>query len=176
MDQSQITRFTNLWTKTQNSVLGFICASITNFADAEDVLQKVSTVAVLKFESFDGDQQAFAVWSIAIARFEILRHWRDRATDRHDYVADSIGHIAQAFEEIAPEFDERRQALAQCRKQLANRTREVLEKRHGEGLKTAAIANELGLTPGNVSVILNRAYRKLRQCVEGRLRVGMDAS
>ena len=178
MDQTQITRFTNLWTQSQNSVFAVICSSITNFDDAEDVLQKVSTVAVSKFENFerDGDVRAFTGWSIAIARFEILRYLRDRGTDRHEYVAESIGHVAQAFEDISPEFDDRRHALAHCRQLLTGRTRDVLEQRYGEGNKTGVIAQRMGLKPGNVSVILNRAYRKLRDCVDGRLAAGSDRS
>jgi RNA polymerase sigma-70 factor (ECF subfamily) len=149
VDNAQVTRFATLWTQAQTSVFAVISATVTNFADAEDVLQRVS--------------------SIAIARFEILRHFRDRATDRHEYIAESLEQIARAFEEIAPEYDDRREALAQCLQQLKGRSRDVLEKRYGEGLKTGVIAKQLGLTAGIVSVILNRTYRKLRECVDGRL-------
>lgn len=171
MDYAQVTRFTTLWTQAQRSVFAFISASVTNFADAEDVLQKVSTVAVSKFDEFseDGGLAEFVAWTIAIARFETLRHLRDRGTDRHEFVAESIGHLAEAFEEIAPEYEARREALAVCMSQLSGRPREVLEKRYGLGLKTGVIAQMLGLSAGNVSVILNRAYRRLRECVDSRL-------
>ncbi len=171
MEHAEVTRFTTLWTQAQTTVLAVISAMITDFADAEDVLQKVSMVAVSKFDAFepDGDRNAFVAWTIAIARFEVLRHLRDRATDRHQYIAESLGQIAEAFEEIAPEYDRRREALSRCMKQLKGRSREVLEKRYGDGLKTGVIAKLMGLTAGNVSVILNRTYRKLRECVNGRL-------
>lgn len=178
MDQSQITRFTSLWTQSQNSVFAAICAAITNFADAEDVLQKVSTIAVTKFDNFaaDGDVRAFTAWAIAIARFEILRHLRDQGKDRHEFVAESLGQLENAFKEIAPEFEQRREALAHCRSQLKGRSFDVLENRYGKGLKTGAIAETMGLTPGNVSVILNRAYQQLRKCVERRMSMGADVS
>jgi RNA polymerase sigma-70 factor (ECF subfamily) len=171
VDNAQVTRFATLWTQAQTSVFAVISATVTNFADAEDVLQRVSSIAVSKFDDFDidGDAKAFVAWAIAIARFEILRHFRDRATDRHEYIAESLEQIARAFEEIAPEYDDRREALAQCLQQLKGRSRDVLEKRYGEGLKTGVIAKQLGLTAGIVSVILNRTYRKLRECVDGRL-------
>lgn len=174
MKQSQVSRFATLWTQAQTSVFAVISATVTNFADAEDVLQKVSAVAVSKFEEFDadGDAKGFVGWTVAIARYEILRYLRDRATDRHEYIAESLGQFAQAFEEIAPEFYERRKALAECMKRLKRRSRDVLAKRYGEGLKTGVIAELLGLTAGNVSVILTRTYRELRECVEERLAVG----
>jgi hypothetical protein len=37
MDQAQLTRFVSLWTQAQTSVFAVISATITNFADAEDV-------------------------------------------------------------------------------------------------------------------------------------------
>jgi RNA polymerase sigma-70 factor, ECF subfamily len=178
VEHAQVTRFTTLWTQAQTTVFAVISATITDFADAEDVLQKVSLVAISKFDAFeaDGDVSAFVAWTIAIARFEILRHLRDRATDRHEYIAESLGQIAEAFSDIAPEYGGRREALAQCMKQLKGRPRDVLEKRYGEGLKTGVIAELLGLTAGNVSVILNRTYRKLRQCIDGRLAAEPGAS
>ncbi len=176
MDHAEVARFTTLWTQGQTTVFAVISATITNFTDAEDVLQKVSMVAISKFDNFeaDGSVNAFIAWTIAIARFEILRYLRDRATDRHEYIAESLGQIAEAFSEIAPEYDGRREALAQCMKQLKGRSRAVLEKRYGEGLRTGVIAKLLGLTAGNVSVILNRTYRKLRECVDGRIAAEPD--
>lgn len=157
-------------------MFAFISATVTNFADAEDVLQKVSKVAVTKFGEFsaNGELSEFVAWTIAIARFEVLQHLRAVSTDRHSFVADALPQLAAAFEEVAPELDARREALATCATKLSGRSRDVVEKRYGEGLKTGAIASALGLTPGNVSVILNRAYKSLRECVE--LRVAAEGS
>ena len=155
-----------------------ISSTVTNFSDAEDVLQKVSTIAVSKFEAFDrdGDVAAFTGWTIAIARYEILRHLRDRGADRHEYIAESVDQIVDAFADIGPECDDRREALSECMSLLQGRPRDVLEKRYGEGLKTGVIAKLLGITTGNVSVILNRTYRKLRECVDNRLATGVDTA
>lgn len=175
MDHQQVTRFTQLWTQTQSSVLAFISATVTSFPDAEDLLQRVAGIAVSKFDEFDptGDANAFTGWTIQMARFEVLRFLRDRATDRHCFFAESLGDIAEAFTELAPEFDDRRHALGECLKDLRGRSRDVLARRYGEGLKTARIAESMGLSPGNVSVILNRTYKALRQCIE--LRLGTEA-
>ena len=69
MEHAEVTRFTSLWTQAQTSVFAVISATVTNFADAEDVLQKVSTIAVSKFDDFEtnGDANAFAAWATAIA-------------------------------------------------------------------------------------------------------------
>ena len=176
MDHQQITRFTALWTQTQSSVLAFIASSVTNFADAEDLLQRVASVLVSKFDKFDerGDANAFAGWAIQTAKFEILDYLRSQKSDRHQFLAESVDALADAFQGLAPEFDSRRHALGECLKEVQGRSREVLEKRYGEGLKTAKIASLLELSPGNVSVILNRTYKSLRKCIDSRL--AMEAS
>ena len=171
MESEQVERFTLLWTQTQTSVLAFVSASVTNFTDADDILQKVAGVAVRKFDQFDsdGDTLAFTGWVINIARYEVLMFLRQHATDRHRFFAESVEQIADAFVDMAPEVDRRRHALAHCVKELSTRPREVLDKRYGQGLGTGQIAELMGLSPGNVSVILNRTYKALRACIEARL-------
>ncbi|MEM7454320.1 MAG: sigma-70 family RNA polymerase sigma factor [Planctomycetota bacterium] len=171
MENNQVARFTALWTQTQSSVLAYIATTVTNFADAEDVLQKVAGVAVNKFDQFDltGDSRAFTCWAIRIAKFEVLNYLRSKSTDRARPLIDSLDTIADAFETLAPQMDDRRHALAECMKQMQGRTKEVLVRRYGDGMKTSRIAESMKLSPGNVSVILNRAYKSLRNCIDSRL-------
>jgi len=171
VETEQVERFTKLWTQTQTSVLAFIASTVTSFSDADDILQKVAGVAVRKFDQFDveGDSSAFTGWTINIARYEVLMFLRQHSTDRHQFFADSIDQIADAFTDIAPEADQRRHALAHCLKELSDRPREVLDKRYGEDLGTGKIAEQMGLSAGNVSVILNRTYKALRACIDARL-------
>ncbi len=168
MDDQEIMRFTTLWARAQPSVFAFISSAITNFADAEDVLQQVAASSVRKFSEYDASRP-FLNWSIGVARLEILRHLRDKATDRHQFVAEAIEHIAQAFETLAPELEARGGALSECMKHVEGRQRDVLTRRYSEGLSMAAIAQSLGLTSGNVSVILHRTIRKLRECIDGKM-------
>lgn len=168
MDDRHVTRFTTLWTKAQPTVFAFVSSAIVNFADAEDVLQRVAGAAVQKFEEYD-DSRPFLNWVIGIARFEVLRYLRDSATDRHRYVAESLPHIAEAFETIHSDLDARRKALSECLKGIQGQHRDILEMRYAEGMKSGRIAEALGTTSGNISVILNRIYRRLRNCIELRL-------
>lgn len=171
METEQVERFTFLWTRTQTSILAFVASSVTSFPDAEDILQKVAGVAVRKFDQFDsdGDSSAFTGWVINIARYEVLMFLRQHGSDRHRFFAESVEQIADAFVDMAPTFDGRRHALSRCLKKLGAQPREVLDKRYGEGLGTGQVAELMGLSPGNVSVILNRTYKTLRACIESRL-------
>lgn len=168
MNNAQVAKFTMLWTEAQPSVFAMISATVRNFADSEDIRQKVASIAVAKFNEYD-ESRPFGPWVIGIAHYEVLKYLRAQGTDRHEFVAESLNEIAAAFETVSPELHERRHALVQCVKLLQGRSRDVLMKRYADGLKTGAIAKLMGLTPGNVSVILNRAYEKLRNCVDKRI-------
>jgi RNA polymerase sigma-70 factor (ECF subfamily) len=168
MKAEEVTRFTTLWAQAQPSLSAFISSTITDFADAEDVLQKTAAAAVKKFDQYD-PERPFLPWLIGIARFEILRHLRDSASGRLHYVSNVLPDIAAAFEDIAPELDDRRAALSSCLEHVRGRSRDVLQERYGQGKKTGAIAESLGLSPNNVSVILNRVYRSLRDCIQRRI-------
>ena len=164
MQNDEATKFTTHWIHAQPTVFAFVSSALSNYSDAEDVVQKVATVAIAKFDDYD-ESRPFVNWIIGFARFEILRHLRDRGTDRHEFVADSLQNLVAAFREIAPELDDRRRALSTCLEQLEGRSREVLEKRYGDGLKTGAIAESMGLAANSVSRILKRAYDALRDCI-----------
>ena len=168
MNQDEIVRFTALWTKAQPSVFALISATITNFSDAEDILQKVAAVAIEKFAEYD-QSRSFIGWALGIARYEVLRYLRDRTSDKHQFIADSLNQITDAFSAIQPELDARREALSDCLERVEGRSRRVLQMRYAEEKKSGAIAKELGISSTNVSVILNRTYRSLRNCIEARL-------
>ncbi len=164
MKNDEATRFTTHWIHVQPTVFAFVSSTLGNYSDAEDVVQKVATIAIAKFADYD-ESKPFVNWVIGIARFEILRHLRDNRSDRHKFIADSLGEIVQSFEDIAPELDARRRALSACVDQVQGRAREVLEKRFADGLKTGAIAATMGLAANSVSRILNRTYGVLRECI-----------
>lgn len=171
MDEARNTQFTMLWAHAEPSLFAFISAGVGNYADAEDVLQRVAVAAVRKFRDYD-ECKPFVAWAIGIAKFEILGYLRGKSTDRHRFVADSLEHVVRGFEAIASELEERRDALADCLKRVQTQWQVVLEKRYSEGMSVAAIAEQMKLTEDNVSVMLHRARAALRKCIDGKLNTG----
>ncbi len=171
MDPKQVTLFATMWTKAQPTIFAFVSATITDFNDAEDILQKVAAVAIEKFHQYD-TSKPFDNWAIGIARFEVLKYLRKRGSDRHAFTTDSLNRIAEAFATIQPELDSQRHALAHCLKRVNGRSLKILELRYANGLKSGKIASILGISSGNVSVILNRTHRRLRKCIEIQLAAG----
>lgn len=169
MDSEQAVEFTRLWTRVQPNVFSYIASTVRNLSDAEDVLQCVAAAAVRKFEDYE-PERPFIAWVIGIARFEILNYLRSHTSDRHDLMDEEfLAKVAGAYEAIHDELDDRRHALKSCILLLKGRAREVVTHRYFRMLKTGAIAELLGLSPGHVSVILNRSYKQLRHCIEKRI-------
>ncbi len=63
-----------------------------------------------------------------------------------------------------------RSALHACIDGLEDKARDALRLRFAEGLPRGAIARRLALTSHGVKSLLQRSYRRLRICVERRLR------
>jgi RNA polymerase sigma-70 factor, ECF subfamily len=166
MSRDSATEFAKLWTRVQPNVFAYVSATIRSFQDAEDVLQNVAVTAIRKFAQYDPDRP-FVPWIIGIARIEVLKYLRARGNDQHELVdEDLLVALAGACERTFPELDLQRAALAQCLPKLKGRMREVVERRYGQGMKTGMIAEAMDLAPGYVSVVLNRAYRHLRECID----------
>jgi len=160
--------FDELWARSQPGVFAYICATVPSFHDATDIMQAVALTAADKFPAYD-PARPFTAWVIGIARYEVLRFLRARGAERLLTMdEDLLNKLAEATERQLSTREPRHDSLTDCVEQLGDRPREVIRLRYEQGLKTAAIAEELGTTPAYVSIMLNRAYKKLRRCIEMR--------
>ena len=100
-DQEQ---FTRCWTQAQPLVASYIGALVTDFRDAEDLLQEVAVICLRKFPDYD-PQRPFAAWALGIARLEALRLRRTHARSRVLFNGELLDQIALACEELAPEME-----------------------------------------------------------------------
>lgn len=171
MNQSE--RIAQLWTKAYPTVAGYVSSVVTDFHEAEDLLQSVAVAVVRKFDTYD-TTRPFTAWAVGIARTEVLRHRRQRATDKHVFADDLVECVAAAYEQMADELDDRRWALAECLQRVAGRSRRALRLRYVENLKPSAMAPRMDMTVGAVRVLLHRIREALRQCIEHRLAPGEE--
>lgn len=156
------------WTKAQPKVAGYISSLIPNFHQAEEVLHQVAAILVRKFDQYD-TSQPFAAWAMGIARLEVLKHRRNQVTDRHVFSDAMVERVETAYSGMADQLDARREALAECFKEVEPRGRQALRLRYVEDLKPARIAEQIDMTPGSARVYLHRIRAALRACVERRL-------
>jgi RNA polymerase sigma-70 factor (ECF subfamily) len=168
MNEAQTEQFAMLWVKAQPTLAAFIRSLLHDFHQTEDVLQRVAVTLVRKFDQYDASRP-FAAWAIGVAKFEVLYYRRERATDRHVFNDEIVDQIALGYQRFAAEADPFREALERCLQQLDGRSKTAVELRYANGLKSPAVAREMGLSPGAVRMLLCRVRQSLRDCIEQRV-------
>ena len=168
-DPETIQRMTIEWTRAQPSVGRFIRSFVRDRGQAEDLLQEVALVIVDRFETYEPDLP-FIGWALGIARRAVLAHLRSVYANPRVEFSDAIDRVADAFERLDPQAEAMKDSLAYCIGNVRGRSRQALVLRYTSGLELKQIAERLGMTAGNVGVLLHRVRANLRECVERRLK------
>ena len=168
MQPDQAEQFAALWTASQWAISAFIRTLITDYQQADEVLQRVAVALVRKFDQYD-QARPFAAWAIGVAKYEVLYFRRERATDKHLFGDDIVEQIASRYEVLVEEADPLRDALKYCLDRLEGRSKRVIELRYRRGLASAVIADEMDLSAGAVRMLLCRVRETLRRCIERRI-------
>lgn len=163
-DMNSTQQLTLLWTDAQPAVFSYILSLVKDFTDAEDILQKVALAVVNKFETYD-PQYSFQGWAFGIARNQTRTFQRGLYKDKHVFSDEMVDLLGETYEEMETELSQYSEKLMQCVQKVEGRAKTVLSMRYQDEQKTGAIAKQLGLSPGNVSVILNRAHQFLKNCM-----------
>ncbi len=138
---------------------------------ADDLLQEVSSVLWEKFDQYD-TAKPFRNWALGVARLESLKQRQRLARSREVLSPSTIDALAGTTAELAGELDDRAEHLRGCVKQLSEKTRQVLRLRYWDTLPFRQIAEKLGRSVASLEMLLVRARRQLRQCVERKLAHG----
>src|SRR5712691_4894594 len=165
------------------NLMRFALLQLRERSVAEDAVQEALLAAVQGAERFAG-QSSVRTWLIGILKHKIIDHIR-RAAREHTIEppeseggSDDLeaffandGHFMEPPGEWAsPEraLEERRffEALERCLQTLPKNTAAAFMMRELDGLETAEICKELGISPSNCWVMLYRARMSLRTCLE----------
>ncbi|MEM9802532.1 MAG: sigma-70 family RNA polymerase sigma factor [Planctomycetota bacterium] len=115
------------------------------------------------------DERSTARYLRTIARHLFLKSLRRLDRDPPQLDLEAADDVWAEFQEDAggvPYLD----ALRRCLHGVQGRARVALDLRYSDNLGRAAIARQLKITESGVHSILVRARRRLRECVERRLR------
>jgi RNA polymerase sigma-70 factor (ECF subfamily) len=76
--------FLRLFSRFEGNLRAFVASLIPTWDGVDEVLQESSVVLWRKFDQFDsqGEESSFLDWAFMIARYEVLKYRRRRATDR----------------------------------------------------------------------------------------------
>lgn len=159
--------FIALLTKHEPVIRATIHAVIRRPEDVDEVMQAVSLVAWRKFDSVT-NADGFAKWACVIARYEILKFQRARATDRFQLDEDLVEKLTEEGAEEIPARSQRIIHLEACLKRLPEQRRELVMQAYEPGCSIKDLARELGKSKDGLYQLLRRIRLELKRCVEKR--------
>ncbi len=148
--------------------------------DVLDVVQDAFFSAYRHLERFETDRP-FLPWLRQILRNRVLNLLRDRAVERSRPLAMVDAALAEAAQTAVHDDGDggdggeangdgrELAAMRHCLDGLEAKARELLDRRHVQGMAVKDIAQAIGRSPGSVSMLLMRIRSTLSACVQRRL-------
>lgn len=173
MSDSRQKEFVSLLTEHQMALRCFILSMLPGCADAADILQDTNVVLWEKMDTYEPGTN-FRAWAFTVARYKVLKYRdREKRDGRVTLSEEMLDVIEEKRREIRPEFLESKlAALTQCLAALNVSERAIIRSRYGDRVAEA----DSEILGGSLRVTLCRIRRKLRDCIEKRIRLkGLEA-
>ncbi len=155
-------------------LLAYARSLLGNYGEAEDAVQEAMLVVMKKFSQFREGTSMLA-WCRSIVRLEVLRMLQKRQRERSltERLLDDAVHAA--FDEfqtvrLREDAESWHTALEHCIERVPDRGRRVLTARLVDELSYKQVGQRVGMTIEAVRKALFRLKKRLRSCVETRLR------
>lgn len=160
--------FARLLTKYGRSIFRYIHTFVSRHGDAEEILQRVSTVLWMKFSEYDSTR-GFLPWAQGVAYYEILKYRTENARSRLIFREDVLEALADTREELSPVLEAQMEALQECLGTIGAEGRELLKRRYCDAETVASLAAERGKTAKTFYRRLDRLRDLIANCVERRV-------
>jgi RNA polymerase sigma-70 factor (ECF subfamily) len=168
IDSNRNLRFVRLFAQHEHQIYAYIVAVMSNWTDADEVMQETS---VALWEMFDDFQEgtSFSSWACKIAYFRILRFREKCRRDRHEFDHTFVEAVAETAQQEAETFETRRKALGMCVEKLRPDDRRLLQLCYAEDGTVKHAAERLARPVKGVYKALARIRQALFACVQRRL-------
>lgn len=160
--------FVKRLTESQSHLMGFIMASVGDYADASDILQQTNVVLLRKFDNLE-DLEGFLPWAITVAKFQVLGYVRDKSRGRMLLLPDVVEAMVDTAVEEVSSVPHRLSALRECLGNLPENKRQLLLQRYTLNTPLKTIAARSRCTVDSVKGRLKRIRQLLSHCIDGRL-------
>ncbi len=135
--------------------------------DADEVFQSTCMALWRKFDQYEPEGD-FGAWACRMAYYEVLRQSGKRKRVRL-MSEQALAALADAAQPLSQRVNDRRDALADCLKQLSGQDLSLIQQRYFEDLRPKQIASEFQRSVHAVYRELNRVHALLLRCVERKL-------
>jgi RNA polymerase sigma-70 factor, ECF subfamily len=162
--EDALDQYQALYTQHQRRLFLYINAMLPCAADADEVFQETNIIIWKKFDQFQPGTD-FLAWAYRIAYFQIRDYRRRLYRRRTSFSPELIEQLAERTIEEDDLLEERRSALANCRQNLTEDDRELLNDCYAPGAKVQQIAAASNRKPTSIYRSLRRIRQLLFDCI-----------
>lgn len=142
-------------------VLRYVRGKISAYEDAEDLTAEVFLYCYQHYDDYDLQKSAITTWLYLIVNSRIKNYYRDHVPSADfEEICDTLQDLGIDLER-GVYLEQLHDALLAALERLPERQRRIVWLRYFENLPGEEIARQLGITPGNVRVLLSRALDRL---------------
>ena len=148
-------------------ILGHVRKKLSSYHEAEDLTQEILAACYRNFEKFDGEKASLGTWIYVIMNNRLKNYYRDKKNLMS--LDDDESYLEIADEKVLEDavlLEEQRDLLMKAIAQLSEREQTIVKDTYFHGMTSIMVAEQLGMTSGNVRVVLNRSLKKLRSYLE----------
>ncbi len=164
----QYSEFMHLYLAHERKIRGYVLCLVSNWADADDILQDVATVMWKKYTTCESSQH-FLNWALRIAHFEVLNYLKKKKTRLPAYSLPVLEALEAKAARALQKEDRRSEALQACITRLMQRDQELVRLRYELDTTVRAVAESVGRSIDGVYKSLNRIHLHLMHCIRQRL-------
>lgn len=160
--------FEDFYQQNYNRALNYVRNKITVSEEAEDLVSDVFLYCYNHFDSYDPVKSSPTTWLYLIINSRIKNYYRDHSITYVDFesVADTMQDQGINLDQ-GIYIEQLHNALMTAIHNLPQRQQQIVMMRYFENRTSDEIALKLGLSPGNVRVLLSRALNKLSTYNDG---------
>lgn len=153
--------FEAVYSSNYDRVLYYIRKKVACPEDAEDLASEVFAYCYSHYADYDPEKSSVTTWIYLVVNSRIKNYYRDQVSFA-DYEA-----VSETMQDQSIDLDEGiyleqlHSTLMRAINSLPERQRQIVMMRYFQNRSSEDIASALGLSPGNVRVLLSRALNKL---------------
>lgn len=161
-EQKKLT-FEEFYNQYYLQVFHYICKKINHIQDAEDLACNVFLYCFSHFADYDASKASYGTWLYLIVDSRIKNYYRDQKENVELEGLENVLYSEDISIEKAVLLEEQRALLAKAIKTLPERQQAIVIYKYFYNKSAQEIADKLGISAGNVRVLLNRALDKLEE-------------
>lgn len=162
--------FENMYNIFYPKIYNYIFYRLLNKEVTEDLVSDVFLKVIAKSNTYNNSKSELSTWIFTIAKNVVIDYYRKNKPT--SYINEEIEKgNEKKFVVMQDEFTntEDKLVLQKALKTLTERERTIIALKYYSGMDYKQIAEHIGkekITPNNISVILNRALKKLKTILD----------